>query len=26
VRGNKVYENGKILGEAKGQYIKRPTL
>jgi len=26
VRGNKVYENGKILGEAKGQYIKRPAL
>jgi allantoinase len=26
VRGNKVFENGKIIGDANGQYIKRPTI
>jgi allantoinase len=26
VRGNKVFENGNVIGEAKGQYIKRPSL
>ena len=25
LRGNKVYENGSIIGDAKGQYIKRPS-
>ncbi|MCP4139126.1 MAG: dihydroorotase family protein [Chloroflexi bacterium] len=25
LRGNKVYENGRIVGDANGQYIKRPS-
>jgi allantoinase len=26
VRGHKVYENGKIIGEATGQYLRRPMV